>query len=148
MKDENKKECIILPLIITKGIVVFPGMTMHFDITEEKYLEALKIAAMTDRRVLVVCQSNYDASPDEKTNVYHVGCVSEVKQILTTPNNSTRIMIEGVERAKIIAVSEFEKYNVAKIVPFKTRESKLGDNMRSAYLRTLKQLFKIGRAHV
>lgn len=141
MKENNDKEYMILPLIITKGIVVFPGMTMHFDITEEKYLEALKIAAMTDRRVFVVCQSNYDAAPGEKTNVYHVGCVSEVKQILTTPNNSTRIMIEGIDRARIIAVSEFEKYTVARIVPFEVRESKMSGNMRSAYLRTLKQLF-------
>lgn len=143
------KDDIILPLIITNGIVVFPNMTMHFDITDEKYLEAMKVAVLTDRNVLVVSQTTPEASEqNDPPEVYPMGCIAEVKQILTTPNDAARIMIEGKTRAKVVNVSKFDKYYVAKAEAAPERSTRITTQQRTAYTRTLRQLFADYSAYV
>ncbi len=137
---ENSKN-LLIPMMITKGIVIFPGMSMHFDVTNSKNVSALQTASMTDKRVFLIAQSNYDSEPEERREIFRVGVIAEVKQILVTPDRSTRILVEGKVRAKVVSVSEFDKYDVAEVTPFRTRVSKISPEHRTAYLRTLKSLF-------
>lgn len=143
MKDDN---ILVLPLIITNGIVVFPNMTMHFDITDAKSLEAVKVAVLTDRRVFVVSRTTPDSSESpeddgEIPEIFTVGCIAEVRQVLTTPNAEARIMIEGTARAKVLTASKFDKYNVAKVEATLDRSARITAQQRNAYVRSLHYLF-------
>ncbi len=131
----------LIPMMITRGIVIFPGMSMHFDVTNNKNIAALQTASMTDKQVFLVAQSNYDAEPEERREIFPVGVIAEVKQILTTPDRSTRILIEGKTRAGVVKISEFDKYDVAEVSPFRERSVRIPPEQSDAYLRTLKSLF-------
>ncbi|MCM1334754.1 MAG: endopeptidase La [Bacteroides sp.] len=132
---------LTIPMMVTKGIVIFPGMSMHFDITSGKNIAALQTASMTDKRVFLVSQSNYDAEPTEQREIFRVGVIAVVKQILTTPDRATRVLVEARSRARVRSVSEFDKYDVADVVLFAPRSVKMPPEQLDAYLRTLKELF-------
>lgn len=127
--------------MVTKGIVIFPGMSMHFDITSSKNIAALQTASMTDKRVFLVSQSNYDANPTEQREIFRVGVIAVVKQILTTPERSTRILVEARTRARVQSVTEFDKYDVAEVSLLPPRSIQMPPEQLDAYLRTLKGLF-------
>ncbi len=136
-----QKKNSILPLIVMKGLVVFPDMTLNFDVTSPKSIEALKTASLTDKRVFLVTQKNPEAVRPSTDDVYSVGIIAEVKQILKTPDKITRVLIQGISRAKVVSVSEFDRYDVAEITPIAERKYRLSDENAAIHSRALKILF-------
>lgn len=136
------KESIKLPLITMKGLVVFPGMVLNFDITKPKFVEAIKTACFSDKMIFLVTQKRYDTDTPTKENLYITGVVAEIKQVLKTPDKVTRVLAHGLYRAKLSAVGEFDSYDVAEIVPVIEKNSNIAANLADAYERTLKMLFR------
>lgn len=129
-----------LPVIILKGIVLFPGMSLNFDLFDRNQLEGIKTACATDKQVFIITQKNYEADEPELTDLYSIGVVAEVKQLLKTPDKATRVLVQGKYKAKITSLSTFESYDVATVVEASDRTS--SENCISAsYSRTLKMLF-------
>lgn len=131
-----------LPMITMRGLVVFPGMVLNFDVTKPKFVEAVKTASLTDKRIFLVTQTEYDNSDPHRDDLYKVGVVAEIRQILKTPDKVTRVLVQGLYRAKLINVSEFETYNVAEISEIRERVTELDESLGYAYERTLKMLFE------
>lgn len=134
----KEKEPTVIPIIRTRGIVLFPGMCINFDITEDKSLEALRLAVMTDRRVIIVAL----LEEDDTVAPFTIGTIAEVRQIYSTPNNGARIMLEGIVRAEVVEVTKFDKYDVASVELAEERKARLSNKNREAYVRALRQLFK------
>ena len=103
--NKNKKNRI-LPLIAMKGLVVFPEMVLNFDVTNQKFIDALKTASITDKTVFLVAQKNPEEEYNER-EVFDIGVIAEVRQILRTPDKITRVLVQGISRAKIVSISEF-----------------------------------------
>lgn len=137
----TQKKNNILPLIIMKGLVVFPDMVLNFDVGNPKSIEALKTASLTDRRIFLATQSNPDAAHPGLSDVYPVGIIAEVKQILKTPDKITRVLVQGISRARVVSISEFERYDVAEISPIAERNYKISESTANAHARALKILF-------
>ena len=137
----STKKNNILPLIIMKGLVVFPDMVLNFDVGNPKSIEALKTASLTDRRIFLATQSNPDAAHPTINDVYPVGIIAEVKQILKTPDKITRVLVQGISRARVVSISEFERYDVAEISPLAERNYKISESTANAHARALKILF-------
>lgn len=124
-----------------RGLVVFPGMVLNFDVTKPKFVEAVKTASLTDKRIFLVTQTEYDNDDPHRADLYRVGVVAEIRQILKTPDKVTRVLVQGLYRAKLLNVGEFETYDVADISEIKERPAELDDSLSYAYERTLKMLF-------
>jgi len=137
---KNKKNNI-LPLITMKGLVIFPDMVLNFDVTNPKFVEALRTASVTDKRIFLVTQSNPEANRPTVDDVYSVGIIAEVRQILRTPDKITRVLVQGISRAEIVSISEFDRYDVAEISPITERKSNISIETENAYVRALKILF-------
>lgn len=131
-----------LPVIILKGVVVFPGMSLNFDLFDSNRLEGIKTACATDKQVFVITQKNYETDEPELEDLYNIGVVAEVKQLLKTPDKATRVLIQGKYKAKITALSTFENYDVATVVEATGKSSATENSISSSYARTLKMLFK------
>lgn len=131
-----------LPVIILKGVVVFPGMSLNFDLFDSNRLEGIKTACATDKQVFVITQKNYETDEPELEDLYNIGVVAEVKQLLKTPDKATRVLIQGKYKAKITALSTFENYDVATVVEATGRNTATENSISSSYARTLKMLFK------
>ena len=87
-------------------MVVFPGMSLNFDLFDSNRLEGIKTACATDKQVFVITQKNYETDEPELEDLYNIGVVAEVKQLLKTPDKATRVLIQGKYKAKITALSK------------------------------------------
>ena len=130
-----------LPMITMRGLVVFPGMVINFDVTKPKFVEAIKTASLTDKHIFLVTQAEYDNDDPHKDDLFKVGVVAEIRQILKTPDKVTRVLVHGLYRAKLIGVSEFDTYNVAEVAEITEKNTQMENKLSYAYERTLKMLF-------
>ncbi len=132
----------ILPLIVTKGLVVFPDMVLNFDVSNPKSIEALKTASLTDKRIFLVSQKNHETSQVTINDVFEVGVIAEVSQILRTPDKITRVLVRGISRGKVVSISEFDRYNVAEIETIRESAGRISSSTSDAHIRALKILFE------
>ncbi|CCO07665.1 endopeptidase La [Desulforamulus hydrothermalis] len=99
-----------LPLLPLRGILVFPYMVIHLDVGREKSVQAIEEAMVQDRIIFLATQK--EAQTDEPTadDIYQVGTVAEVKQLLKLPGGTIRVLVEGIARARIVQYQHMEPY--------------------------------------
>lgn len=131
---------ITLPLIPLRGITIFPSMIMHFDVGREKSILALESAMEKDEEVFLVTQKKVKDEVPKLKDLYTVGTICKIKQLLKLPNDVIRVLVEGVERAKLIDVTSNDEYIEASIENLEELENKEYDGIE-AYIRTLKKCF-------
>ena len=112
---EEKFEYEILPVIALRGLVAFPGVTLHFEVGREKSLAAIDKAMRTNQRILLLPQlSVLDNDPDfDRLN--RIGTVGKIKQILRAKGESTRILIECMTRGRVVTVMQTEPFLSARV---------------------------------
>ncbi len=131
----------ILPAISLRGLVVFPSMVLHFDVGRERSVKALKAAAADNGHIFLVAQKDPANSDPDVNDLYEIGVVAEIRQLLTTPDNATRVLVEGLYRAKRIKTlgrSEYLKFEVKEIP---AKGAALSENTQTACVRSLKEAF-------
>jgi ATP-dependent Lon protease len=106
----------VLPLLALRGLTVFPYMTLHFDVGREKSVKALEEAMSNNQLIFLVTQKDAsDDSPGE-ADIYKVGAISRVKQLLKLPGDTIRVLVEGVNRAEIVEYTQTEPFFMAEVV--------------------------------
>ena len=130
-----------LPLLPLRGMVVFPTVVMHLDVGRKPSIEALEMAMMEDRKILLVSQKESAVKAPRDEDLFSVGTYAHVKQMLKLPNGTIRVLVEGLERAKIIRYTKKAPYmNIeAEIL---TEESLIDEHKRVALMRMLLEQFK------
>ena len=96
----------ILPLLPLRGMVIFPGMVMNLDIARARSLNAVNAAMRHGKKILIVSQIKSETEEPELANLYRVGVVAEIRQMLKLPGGAVRILVEGLYRASADRVSE------------------------------------------
>ena len=130
-----------MPVLALRGLVVFPKQLLHFDVGREKSLKALESAMLADQRVFLVTQKNIiDDDPTEK-QLYPVGTVAKIKQILRMQDNLTRILVEGEYRAKIERVLQTEPCMTARVESVQERAPAQLTPKAEAMMREASMLF-------
>lgn len=95
---------ITMPVIALRGMTVLPKMMLHFDISREKSISAVEKAMVGDQKVCLVTQRNPEESDPGMDDLYQVGTVALIKQLVKLPNNVIRVMVEGLERSELLAL--------------------------------------------
>ena len=136
-------ESILLPVIPLRGITIFPNMIIHFDIGREKSVASLEQAMLKDGNIFLVTQKDPNLElPEDKNDIYSIGSICKIKQILKLPKGgATRVLVEGIERAEVIdfIVNEtFLECNVKKILD---KESDVEDKEDTAFKNQLIKAF-------
>lgn len=134
----------ILPALPMRGLVVFPGMIVHFEVGRDKSIKALKKALDNDKRIFLTAQKSPEMLEPEKDDVYNVGVVTEIKQILTTSDKTTRVIAEGLYRAKIVNIEATEPFYEMAVEPYirKTKQKLPTAEEEEAISRVLKEEFR------
>lgn len=131
---------MVLPLLPLRGTLVYPTMVLHLDVGREKSIEALEVAMANDKLVFLVAQKAMDEDNPNEQDVYKVGTISEVKQLLKLPNGTIRVLVEGLHRAEIITYDEQKTYIEATVGVLEEKEE---DGLEEkALMRTLLQHFE------
>lgn len=93
-----------VPLLPLRGMHVYPTMVLHLDVGRDRSIEALEKAMMNDQLVFLSAQKDPDLDDPSGDDVYEVGTLTKVKQMLKLPNGTIRVLVEGLDRAKLISV--------------------------------------------
>ncbi|MDM0453859.1 endopeptidase La [Clostridium perfringens] len=96
-----KEDKLILPLIPLRGLTVFPNMVIYFDVGREKSIEAVEKAMAGDQKIFLEAQKDIEIDNPSEDDIFNIGTICEIKQIVKMPKNTIRVLVEGIERAKM-----------------------------------------------
>lgn len=141
-EKKQPAEIISMPMIAMRGIVLFPNMILHFDVGRKKSIAALEEAMKGNRTVFLASQINVEEDEIHLDNVNKVGVVAEVRQVLKNNGGTTRVLVEGRYRAKLVDVIAEEPFLVADTQEFPLKELRPKRSILcDALMRTVKDLF-------
>ena len=98
------------PLLPLRGINAFPNLTLHFDVGREKSVQALRAALEKEQDLFLTSQKDMEVSNPEEADLYSIGTMCKVQQVLALPGDHIRVLVEGLYRARITRVVETEPY--------------------------------------
>ena len=142
------KETKSLPMVALRGLTVLPGMVRHFDVSREKSLAAINEAVEGDQKIFLTAQRDIEVADPSGADVYQVGCIATIRQIVKLPKKISRVLISGEERAAINCIEFEEPYlraNVTVIPDTDRQEETAGADQglgKEAMLRGLRDVFR------
>ncbi|AWC46033.1 endopeptidase La [Bacillus cytotoxicus] len=139
MSSMNTNERI-LPLLPLRGVLVYPTMVLHLDVGRDKSIQALEQAAVDENIIFLAMQKEMNIDDPKEDDIYSVGTVAKVKQMLKLPNGTLRVLVEGLHRAKVVEFTELE--NVIQVSVQTIVEEEEGDLEEKALMRTLLEHFE------
>ena len=131
-----------MPMVAMRGVVIFPKMVMHFDVAREASIQAVNAAYASDHQLFLVAQRDIFIEEPEQKDLYEFGVIAEVRQVLKTPDGVMRVLVEGVQKAKLCSMEKQDAFLTAEVKPvsYKSR-AKIDDVELTAMIRTLKESF-------
>ena len=133
----------ILPAIALRGTTILPDMIVHFDISREKSIKAVEAAMVKDQRVFLITQKDPETENPGIPDLYQVGTVAFVKQVVKLPQDVLRVLVEGYDRAELLSLEQEKPFLKAEIAVFEPEdERKYDPTMIEAMMRSLRELFQ------
>lgn len=130
-----------MPILALRGLTVFPGMTLHFEVGRDKSIQAVEQAIEKNQRIFLVTQKEILADDPGEEGLYPLGTISIVKQVLKLPSETLRVLVEGEHRGKIMAVHQSEPYLYGRVAAVADEEYNAQRPRVEALVRTARQLF-------
>ena len=134
-----ERDIITVPVIALRGLTVLPRMMMHFDISRPKSILAVEKAMGGDQKVLLLTQRNPDDLDPEEEQLYHVGTLALVKQLVKMPGGIVRVLTDGIERAELISLTSMDPVLYAEVEITPREDEELDYIVQEAMLRVLKE---------
>ena len=131
----------ILPAIALRGTTILPDMIVHFDVSRERSVKAIKAAMLHDQTIFLITQKNPEIETPGIGDLYKVGTVAYIKQVVKLPHNLLRVLVEGKSRAELLNIEEEEPYLKAEITGFESDAQHYSESVREAMYRSIRTLF-------
>ena len=133
-----------IPIVALRGMAILPGMLIHFDINRPKSIEAVENAMDNNQMVLLLTQRDSDIEEPEQKDLYEIGTLAQIKQLIKLPGDILRVLVSGTERAKLESLEIDKSYLIGEI---KVLEDKLKGQLsaleQEAMIRGLKDIFEL-----
>lgn len=143
---EDKK--ITMPAVALRGLTILLGMVQHFDISREKSIRAIETAMMGNQKVYLVTQRHPEQETPAVADLYQMGTISQIKQLVKMPGGIIRVMVEGEKRAALLTLFEEGPYLEAEVEEAPMQEEQLTDTVKEAMSRIVKEkLEEFGNAN-
>lgn len=130
-----------MPAVALRGLTILPGMIAHFDISRERSLRAVEEAMEQDQKIYLVTQSNVDSEDPTQEDLYQMGIVADIKQVVRLQNDVVRILVDGISRAALLGFTGNEKYLEAEICYCDSNADSLPEDLREAMLLGVREAF-------
>jgi len=142
MTKNYEKETKNLPMIPLRGMHIFPGMVIHFDVGREKSINALEESMINDSIIFLTTQKDASTEIPTEEDYYEYGVVCKIKQMLKMPGDSIRVLVEGLNRGKINKILSEDDYIEVEIENYvEKHEGEVGEKME-AIMRMVKESFE------
>ncbi len=136
-----EEQIINMPAVALRGLTILPGMIAHFDVSRERSLRAIEEAMEQDQRIYLVTQSNVDREDPTQEDLYRMGIVADIKQVVRLQNDVVRILVDGISRAKLLGFTGRKKYLEAEICCCDSNADSLSEDLKEAMLLGVREAF-------
>ncbi|MDD5935858.1 MAG: endopeptidase La [Clostridiales bacterium] len=133
----------LLPVVALRNMAVMPGMLIHFDVNRKMSMEAIEEAMLSNQQVMLVSQIDPEVETPTKLDLYEMGTIAEIKQMIKLPGNVVRVLVTGLERAKLEEIVSEQPFLKANVTIEEEPEVELSENEREGMLRGLRDLFDV-----
>ena len=133
---------IVMPAIALRGMSIMPGMIAHFDISRDRSLKAVEESMQADQKIFLVTQRDVDVEEPMQSDLYEMGIVAEIKQVVKLQNDVVRILIDGKSRAKLVGFTRCEDFLEAEICTYETDQEGVPSDVREAMLVGVREAFE------
>lgn len=130
-----------MPLLALRGLTVFPNMILHFDVGRTKSTQALEQAMVNDQEIFLVAQKDAVLENPSSEELFEVGTISKVKQLLKLPGDTVRVLVEGINRGKIHSFVQEDPYFIVEVEEASIEEETESIE-RTALLRAAVEVFE------
>ena len=130
-----------MPAVALRGLTILPGMIAHFDISRERSLRAVEEAMEQDQKIYLVTQRNVDSEDPTQEDLYQMGIVADIKQVVRLQNDVVRILVDGISRAALLGFTGNENYLEAEICYCDSNADSLPEDLREAMLLGVREAF-------
>ena len=136
-----EEQIINMPAVALRGLTILPGMIAHFDVSRERSLRAIEEAMEQDQRIYLVTQSNVDREDPTQEDLYRMGIVADIKQVVRLQNDVVRILVDGISRAKLLGFTGRKEYLEAEICYCDSNADSLPEDLKEAMLLGVREAF-------
>ena len=136
----TKPKIMELPVLPLRGLTLFPGMVLHFDVGRAKSVRALEKALMADQKIYLVAQVRDEVEDPELKDLQPVGVIATVRQVMNLPGENVRVLVEGESRGTIQELREKDPCMTAEVLIHKDRTARSAE--AKALVRTSQDLFE------
>ena len=137
-----KQPISILPAIALRGTTILPDMIVHFDVSRERSMKAIEAAMLQDEKIFLITQKDPEMEIPGITDLYKVGTIAYIKQVVKLPHDLLRVLVEGVERAELIGLEQEEPFLKAETVQVEADGAHYTGSLREAMYRSIRELFQ------
>ena len=131
----------VLPLVALRGLTILPGMIVHFDVNRKKSIEAIEEAMINNQEMFVISQRSIEIEEPEKEDLYEVGTLVKIKQMIKLPKKHIRVLVSGEERIRLTEIESLEPYIYAHGEILEDEQIEILDSDKEAYVRSLKDIY-------
>ncbi len=129
-------------MLTLTGLVVFPDMVIHFEVSGDRAVDAINDAMERDSLIFLTMKNDPLLSDSDINNVSKIGCLAQVRQVIKLPNNNLRIMIEGKRRAKLNDIISDESFDRALVSECPDKKTRVSQTVETALIRHAQGLFE------
>ncbi|MBO5372439.1 MAG: endopeptidase La [Lachnospiraceae bacterium] len=131
-----------IPAVALRGMTILPGMVAHFDVSRKKSIKAVEEAMMGDQQIFLVTQRDVEDEEPQTEDLYKIGIIAEIKQVIKMQNNIIRILVEGSERAELSSIVESEPFLLAEIIGFEQESEEIfSEEAKEGMLRAIQEAY-------
>ena len=137
-----KQPISILPALALRGTTILPDMIVHFDVSRERSMKAIEAAMLQDEKIFLVTQKDPEIETPEIKDLYKVGTVAYIKQVVKLPHDLLRVLVEGLERSELVGLEQEDPFLMAETVGVEEDGAQYGRSLRGAMYRSIRELFQ------
>lgn len=136
------EETMSLPMVALRGMTILPETVVHFDVSRERSVEAIQEAMIEEQKIFLVAQKEIDTESPQLEDLYQVGAIASIKQVIKLPKHVLRVLVAGEDRAKLCTIEYETPYMRVQVTKVEDEESDLpGDVSPEAMVRGLQEIF-------
>ncbi len=134
-----REQVITMPVVALRGMTILPGMVQHFDVSRPKSIAAVEKAMLGDQKVFLLSQRHSEVPDPEVSDLYQIGTVAVVKQLVKLPARVVRVLVEGLERGELLSMDSEEPAFIGEIGMVEKEQEDLDDMTQAAMLRIVRE---------
>ncbi len=131
---------MLLPLVPLRDVVIFPGVVTPLFVGRDKSINALQKAMADDKSVMLIAQRNADDEDPKKDDLYKIGTVSTILQLIKLPDGTFKVLVEGIKRASLEKIKDKKEYLESEVEILNS--TSMDEDLQQSYINTLKSQFK------